>query len=74
MWLLHGERRGANVLDEIHVMLQENDEVILANNPMCDMINGAFGYHQYNDGMVDDKKTSAESSHNMNENLGVFFS
>jgi len=45
MWLLYGERRGVNVLDEIHVMQQENDEVILSNNPMCDMINGAFRYH-----------------------------
>ena len=72
VWLLHGERRGTNVPDEIHIMPQENDEVIFANNPMCDMINNAFGYHQYNDGMVDDKETGAESSHNMND-LGDFF-
>ena len=56
MWLLHRERRGTNVPDEIHVMPQENNEVIPANNPMCDMINDAFGYHQYNDDMVDDKE------------------
>jgi len=61
------------VPDEIHVMPQENNEVIPANNPMCDMINDAFGYHQYNDDMVDDKETGAESSHNMNDDLGDFF-
>jgi len=38
-----------------------------------DMINDAFGYHQYNDGMVDDKETGRESSHNMNDDLGDFF-
>ncbi|XP_027941160.1 uncharacterized protein LOC114194957 [Vigna unguiculata] len=73
VWLLHGERKGANVTDEIHVMPRENDEVIPANNPMCDMINDAFGYHEYNDDMVDDRETGAESSHNMNDDLGDFF-
>ena len=74
VWLLHGERKGADATDEIHVMLRENDEVIPANNPMHDMINDAFGYHEYNDDMVDDRETGAESSHNMIDDLGDFFS
>jgi len=73
VWLLHGERRGENVTDEIHVMPQENDEIIPANNLRYDMINDAFGYHQYSDDMVDDRDTGAESSHNMNDDLGDSF-
>jgi len=43
MWLPDRERRGSNIIDEIHVMSQENDEIIPNNNLMCYMINDALG-------------------------------
>jgi len=68
MWLLHGERRGVNVTDETRVMSQEDNEI----NPMFDMVNDAFGYHQYNNDMVDDKEMGPESSHAGNDDIGDF--
>jgi len=59
VWLLHGVRIGVNVTYEAHVMSQEDNERIRANNPMCDMVNDAFGYHQYSNDMVNDRETSA---------------
>jgi len=48
-------------------IIQESLERSSANKTCnqvgLDMINDAFGYHQYNDGMGDDKETSGESSH-----------
>jgi len=44
---------GVNVTNETRVMPQEDSEKILANNPMCDM--------------VDDKEMGVESSHAMND-------
>ncbi|XP_068498400.1 uncharacterized protein [Phaseolus vulgaris] len=59
VWLLHGERIGVNVTYEAHVTSQEDNERIRANNPMCDMVDDAFGYHQYSNDMVNDRETSA---------------
>ena len=73
MWLLHGERIGVNVINETHLILQEDNERILANNLMCDMINDAFEYHQYSNDMVDDRKMGAKSSHTMKDDIEDFF-
>jgi len=56
--LQHGERIGIYVTYETHVMLQEDNENILDNNPMCHMVNDAFGYHQHRNDKVDDRKIS----------------
>jgi len=29
---------------------------VVVNNPMCDMVNDAFGYHQHSNDMVDDRE------------------
>ena len=72
VWLLHGERTSVNVTDEAHVMPQEDNERIFANNLMCDMVNDAFG-HQYNNDMLNDKEMSAQSSHTVNDDIEEFF-
>jgi len=68
MWLLYGERRGVNVTDETRVMPQKDNEI----NPMFDMVNDAFGYHQYSNDTVDDKEMGPESSYARNDDIGDF--
>jgi len=72
VWLLHRERTRVNVIDETHVMPQEDNERVFANNPMCDMVNDAFGYHQHSNDMVDDREMGAESSHTIDDEVGDF--
>ena len=57
--------------DEARVMPQDNER-IFPYDPMCDMVNDAFGCHQYNNDMVDDREMSAKSSHILND-IGDFF-
>jgi len=68
-----GETIGANVIDEPHVMRQEDNERILVNNHMYDMVNDAFGHHRYSNVMVDDREMGPKSSHIINDDIGVFF-
>jgi len=39
-------------------MLQEDNERILNNNPMCDLVTDVFGYHQHRNDMLDDREMS----------------
>jgi len=73
VWLLHGERTGVNAIDETYVMPQEDNEKIVVNNLMCDMVNDAFGHHQYNNDMVNDREMNALSSHTVNDDIEDFF-
>ena len=50
--------------DETRVMPQEDNE--------CDMVNDAFGYHQYSNDTVDNKEIGPESSHVENDDIGDF--
>ena len=58
--------------NEARVMPQEDNERIVENHLMCDMVNDAFGHHQYSNDMVNDKETSAQSSHIVNDDIEDF--
>ena len=58
--------------DETRVMPQEDNEINPTNNLMFNMVNDAFGYHQYSNDMVDDKEMGPESSHARNDDIGDF--
>jgi len=60
------------VINETYVMPQEDNEKVLGHNSMCDMINETFGYHQYNNDVVNDREMGAESIHAMNDDIGDF--
>jgi len=60
------------VTDETRVMPQEDNEINPTNNLMFNMVNDAFGYHQYSNDMVDDKEMGPESSHARNDDIGDF--
>jgi len=72
VWLPHEERIEANVTNETILMLQKDNERILANNLRRDMANDAFGYHQYSNVVMDDREMSVESSHTMNDDIEDF--
>ncbi|XP_068486941.1 uncharacterized protein [Phaseolus vulgaris] len=73
VWLLYGERTRVNATDEAYVMPQEDNERIVVNNLMCDMVNDAFGHHQYSNDMVNDREPSAQPSHTVNDDIEDFF-
>nr|XP_007153390.1 hypothetical protein PHAVU_003G031100g [Phaseolus vulgaris]ESW25384.1 hypothetical protein PHAVU_003G031100g [Phaseolus vulgaris] len=61
------------VTNEAHVMPQEDNKRIVVDNLMYDMVNKAFGHHQYSNDMVNDRETSAHSSHTENDDIEDFF-
>jgi len=48
-------------------MSQDDNELILDNNSMCDMVKDAFEYHQHS--MMDDRNIGVESGHTINNGL-----
>nr|KYP50657.1 hypothetical protein KK1_027594 [Cajanus cajan] len=72
-WLLHGETSCEQTTVETPLMLQQNEYKGPSNDPICDMVNDAFGHFVYNNDVEDDEDLIPKSSQMMPDDIVEYF-
>ncbi|XP_020209008.1 uncharacterized protein LOC109793945 [Cajanus cajan] len=68
-WLLHGETSCVQNIVETPTIPQQNEDRVVVDDPICDMVNDAFGNFVYNDNVVNDEDICLESSQMMSDEI-----
>nr|KYP46553.1 hypothetical protein KK1_031844 [Cajanus cajan] len=72
-WLLHGETSCEQTTIETPLMSQQNEDKSPTNDPICDMVNDAFGNFVYNNDVEDYENLIPESSQIMPDDIVEYF-
>ena len=72
IWVRHGETSHADTIVETPLMSDEIQDRIVVNDPICDMVNDAFGHHPSNEDMEEDGRMDPHSNQCMSDDSATF--